>query len=136
METPLWELAGRPPASCPLPPSRSEAWKAVRGALQNALRKEGCLYKARSPGGVWTLLHGTPLPAGATWQDLVGDLTLRLLVEKAENRILSSFRLASWNLRWLIDPGTRRARRKRETVADRVDKKHHSVSARDPLERC
>ena len=64
-----------------------------------------------TPAALWRLLHrGRAMPRGATWADLQRDADAGQLRAAAAHRSAEAGGgVASWNVRWLTDPGTDKA---------------------------
>ncbi len=115
--TSLWEALGRPCLAAPLPLARSPAWEGARRALRTALSNHGLHHTPRSPTALWRAVHGQRAPPRATWAQLCQQVTLPHLVNRVRaHHSEDGPRLASWNVRWLRDPHSATAARKRDVI--------------------
>ena len=114
-----WPLGPAP--SGPLPPARSLVWHAWRRRLCAAIHASPA--DIPTPTALWRLLHdGAPPPRGATWEDaLAGASTQRIQDGIRRARAPGAGDAVTWNLRWLTDPRTARARAKRELLLQLAD---------------
>ena len=73
---------------------------------------------------LWRLLHdGAAPPRGATWAQALAGATLAQLVEAiALSREPGHGDVSSWNVRWLTDPRTEKARGKRGVLRRLTDR--------------
>ena len=103
--TSLWALLLQPQSSDLLPLARSRTWPSQAESLLEWARSHECNDRIRSPGSLWTILHQTPVPNGATWSDLIAEHTPEDLLAALKRRSATEGPgFASWNVRWLIDP--------------------------------
>ena len=91
--------APAPPGADLLPFANSRTRVAQRGSLHDWARLHERNDRIRSPGSLWTILHKTPIPNGATWARLIAGLINAL--EERSGTEGSGF--VSWNARWLVD---------------------------------
>ena len=126
-----WPLGPAP--SGPLPPARSLAWHAWRRRLCAAIHASPA--DIPTPTALWRLLHdGAPPPRGATWEDaLAGASTQRIQDGIRRARVPGAGDAVTWNLRWLTDPRTARARAKRELLLQLADQGSVGHSSGNPL---
>ena len=101
---------GCPDLAAPLPGPRSLGWRAACTALQRCLLGRGVRARLRSAAGLWRVLGGGPLRAGADWRQLcelgnVDTLVGAMALRDADGGV----RFATWNVRWLLSPHTERA---------------------------
>ena len=110
----LLEALGFPVLGKLVPLSRDPAWRVPRMGLFQALMQHDVPHRFRSPSSLWALLHGGPMPAMCTWERLLeGQDFDSLLSALGDAGGCSSWRLSSWNLRWLVSSHTDKAARKR-----------------------
>ena len=108
---------GHPSLGDLVPFARTPAWAVARRGLSRILDEQNLSLRIRSPSSLWALLQGGPLPRGCTWALLLHDSDLDSLVAAVNNRgDRQGWRLASWNLQWLVSPHTDKAARKRAIV--------------------
>eukprot|EP00975_Prorocentrum_lima_P018599 3916326-Prorocentrum_lima.AAC.1 len=69
--SPLWGVLGWPRLEDLVPPARHPDWRGRSDLLHTALMEENCPFRCRSPQALWQLIHGTPMPAAATWARLL-----------------------------------------------------------------
>ena len=101
----LWALLLQPQGSDLLPLAKSRTWSSQAESLLEWARFHKCNDRIRSPGSLWTILHQTPVPNGATWSDLIAEHTPEDLLAALKRRSATEGPgFASWNVRWLIDP--------------------------------
>ena len=101
----LWAVLLHPQGDDLLPFARSRAWIAQRDSLHEWTRQNECNDKIRSPASLWTILHRTPLPNGATWTSLIAEHTPNDLIDALKGRRCTEGPgFVSWNARWLVDP--------------------------------
>jgi len=112
MESDLWRALGRPPLGRLLPHPASWEWKGARASLRQQLRTAQINARVTTPAGLWARLYGQRPPPGATWGALIRQSNLTDL-ETGLNAGGDRFRVASWNLRWLVDPGSQQGRGKK-----------------------
>ena len=106
-----------PRGSRTVPPGRSKNWKEAIRPLHQALAEVGIGKSFTTWHGLWTLLHATSPPPVCSWQTLVGQFTLHDLIIKIRSRTAGrSAALMAWNIRWLVDPNTKAAAKKRAVV--------------------
>ena len=80
--------------------------------------------RIHKPSGRWRLIQGNASYRGATWSHLCGDITIdqaRGLRERVGGQ--DRIGVAVWNARWLVDPHTAVARRKRDVINDLLRQK-------------
>ena len=102
-------LADRPAPRGALPPARATIWREWRRSLCTDLDiEEHCVP---TPSALWRLLHGGgAAPRGATWEDLLrGADEAGLRAAIARSGAVPGGGLASWNVRWIVDPGNDKA---------------------------
>ena len=77
-----------------------------------------------TPAALWRLLHdGDPPPRGATWADtLVGATASRLVEAIGRTREPGPGEVAIWNVRWLTNPRTEKAKGKRAQLLRLTDR--------------
>ena len=108
----LWEALGCPRLADHLPLASEPAWAVARRSLTRALNKRGYHDRIRSPRALWTLLHPTQQPHGATWRDLLAGSSLDTLARALADRVATTgVKLVSWNARWLVSPHAEQATR-------------------------
>ena len=117
----LWAALGSPDPLGTAPRARCPTWRAAQQSLTRALIKRKCFSRVRSWQGLWPLLHTSPLPSHATWQNLclsfsVQDLITALALRAAQNPLSFTF----WNVRWLVSPHTDAAIGKRGAVCNQI----------------
>ena len=87
--TSLWTLLLHPQGTDLLPFAKSNTWSAQSQSLLEWTRLTECKDRVRSPGSLWTILHQTSVPSGATWADFIAEHTLEDLLNalrKGEER--------------------------------------------------
>ena len=103
--TSLWALLLQPQGSHLLPFAKSRTWSFQSESLLEWARLHECNDRIRSPGSLWTILHQTPVPNGATWADLIAEHTPEDLPVALKGRSATEGPgFASWNVRWLVNP--------------------------------
>ena len=103
--TSLWTLLLHPQGTDLLPFAKSNTWSAQSQSLLEWTRLNECNDRIRSPGFLWTILHQTSVPSGATWADLIAEHTPEDLPNALKGRSgTEGPGIASWNVRWLIGP--------------------------------
>ena len=63
--------APAPPRHGPSAFRQIRKWIAQRDSIHDWPRLHECSDRIRSPGSLWTILHKTPIPNGATWGSLI-----------------------------------------------------------------
>ena len=102
--TSLWALLLQPQSSDLLPLARSRTWSSQAESLREWAKAHECNDRIRSPGSLWTILHQTPVPNGATWSDLIAEHTPEDLLAALKGRSATEGPgFASWNVRWPVD---------------------------------
>ena len=123
MAASLWEAAGRPPWHGGLPSARSPEWADARHGIHVALRALAT-RTPRGPRALWEAIHGTEMPVGPTWGELVGNCTVDELAAKVTAQIgAGGVAITSWNARWIVRTGTAKAAAKREQILKAIDRK-------------
>ena len=103
--TSLWALLLQPQSSDLLPLARSRTWSSQTESLREWARSHECNTRILSPGSLWTILHQTPAPNGATWSDLIAEHTPADLLATLKDRCATEGPgFAPWNVKWLVDP--------------------------------
>ena len=103
--TSLWAVLLHPQGTDLLPFAKSRTWSAQCESLLEWARLHECNDRIRSPASLWTILHQTPVPNGATWADLIAEHSPEDLVNALKGRNgAEGPGLLPWNVRWLIDP--------------------------------
>ena len=121
----LWDALGRPPLGLALPRARDPRWQECRRQLRHALAALGCNWTPRSPEALARAVTGGATGPGGrplTWAELCADravadlpaLAARLRVAREGQG--ADCRLASWNLRWMVDPAAPAAVAKKALV--------------------
>ena len=132
--TPLWDVLGRPPLNQHVPTRRMPAWRTARRLLAAALGTCGSLTVPRSWQQIWRTCRQSQPPPATTWEALCRDLTIAPLAAKssAEQSIPGAI---LWNLRWMRDPHSEIATRKRGTRSTSAALRRWEIngSSRDPL---
>ena len=124
LEVHLWDALDRPPWDEVIPPVRSYRWARCKPLLRAALSAAGCPWTPRSPNALAHLLmrarggrSGRGLP---TWGEVCHSRTVAQLAAALHARRrdmgAAGYRVASWNVRWLVDPAAAADVAKRETV--------------------
>ena len=113
----LHEALGSPPRDCLLPVAGTQAWTSIRASLDRVLDEHCVVRRIKSPGALWQVLHGSAVPRGATWGDLLDGATLEQLLAAARAGLaVTGLAIASWNVRWAVSPHTPQAAAKREQL--------------------
>ena len=96
----LWALLLHPQGSDLLPFAKSRTWSAQSESLLEWSRLRECNDIIRSPGSLWTILHQTSVPNGATWADLIAERTPEDLLDALQGRSATEGPgFVSWNVR-------------------------------------
>ena len=100
-----------------VPSRRAPAWAAFRRKLREQLPDCSGL---RSWQAIYTTLHLRPAPRQVTWRGLLGEFTIEDLRARGAGDA-GGARVAFWNLRWILGPGTRRATAKRAVILRQLE---------------
>ena len=105
-----------------LPPARSLQWHAWRRRTCASIGADPT--DIPTPTALWRLLHdGSQPPRGATWAAALAGATASGLIAAIQMaREPGPGDAATWNLRWLTDPGTDKARAKRAQLLKLTDR--------------
>ena len=115
--TSLWAVLLHPQDTDLLPFAKSRTWAAQCESLLEWTRLHECNDRIRSLGSLWTILHQTPVPNGATWSDLIAEHSPEDLINAPKGRNgAEGPGFVSWNVRWLIDPHTVQNISKRQCI--------------------
>ena len=103
----LWDVLPHPRGSDLVPAARSSAWNSCRLTLQSLEVDGQRSGRVRTPAVLWSMLHGSAMPPGTTWQALLGQQTVSDLV-RAERQPRPSWGAGyvSWNVHYLRDTQT------------------------------
>ena len=123
MDTLLIAL-GSPAPRAGVPTKRSRAWQEIILRLESFSDLQG-KFKGKGPVWLWSKLQQRPPPKSMEWGDMLRDWESARKLEVQERLKaecpLTDIHIASWNVRWLTDATTSRAKEKTSIVEQAMD---------------